>query len=160
MILSINKPNSMRAITLFMILLLSTLFCYAQSKEIIKTNKAPVPIAPYSQGIKANGFLFVSGQIGLIPSTRKLVEGGVEAETTQIMENIRAVLTAGGAGMKDVVSTTIYLKNIDDFQKMNEIYGKYFTGNFPTRSTVGVSSLAGGASIEITVTALLPSNNK
>ena len=143
-----------------MILLLSTLFCYAQSKEIIKTDKAPVPIAPYSQGIKANGFLFVSGQIGLIPSTRKLVEGGVEAETTQIMENIRAVLTAGGAGMKDVVSTTIYLKNIDDFQKMNEIYGKYFTGNFPTRSTVGVSNLAGGASIEITVTALLPSNNK
>ena len=102
----------------------------------------------------------MSGQIGLIPSTRKLAEGGVEAETTQIMENIRAVLTAGGAEMKDVVSTTIYLKNIDDFQKMNEIYGKYFTGNFPTRSTVGVSSLAGGASIEITVTALLPSNDK
>ncbi len=150
----------MKAIALFMILLLSTLFCFAQSKEIIKTDKAPVPIAPYSQGIKANGFLFVSGQIGLIPSTRKLVEGGVEAETTQIMENIRAVLTAGGAGLEDVVSSTIYLKNIDDFQKMNEIYGKYFTGKFPTRSTVGVSSLAGGASIEITVTALLPSNNK
>jgi 2-iminobutanoate/2-iminopropanoate deaminase len=104
--------------------------------------------------------LFVSGQIGLNPSTRKLVEGGMEAEAVQIMENIRAVLAAGGARMEDIVSTTIYLKNIDDFQKMNEIYGKYFTGNFPTRSTVGVSSLAGGANIEITVTALLPSRKK
>ena len=150
----------MKTIVIFTILLLSTLFSFAQSKEIIKTDKAPVPIAPYSQGIKANGFLFVSGQIGLNPITRKLVEGGMQAEAVQIMENIRAILKAGGAGMEDVVSTTIYLKNIDDFQKMNEIYGKYFTGNFPTRSTVGVSSLAGGASIEITVTALLPSNNK
>ena len=133
---------------------------FAQNKEIIKTDKAPVPIAPYSQGIKANGFLFVSGQIGLNPNTRKLVEGGMEAETVQIMENIRAVLTAGGARMEDIVSTIVYLKNIDDFQKMNEIYGRYFTGNFPTRSTVGVSSLAGGANIEITVTALLPPKKK
>jgi 2-iminobutanoate/2-iminopropanoate deaminase len=146
-----------------LLLLLSLIFSitsFAQNKEIIKTDKAPVPIAPYSQGIKANGFLFVSGQIGLNPSTRKLVEGGLEAEATQIMENIRAVLAAGGARMEDIVSTTIYLKNMDDFQKMNEIYGKYFTGNFPTRSTVGVSSLAGGANIEITVTALLPIRKK
>ena len=150
----------MKAIAIFTILLLSTLFSFAQNKEIIKTDKAPVPIAPYSQGIKANGFLFVSGQIGLNPSTRKLVEGGMQAEAVQIMENIRAVLTAGGAGMEDVISTTIYLKNIDDFQKMNEIYGRYFTGNFPTRSTVGVSSLAGGANIEITVTALSPMKKK
>ncbi len=133
---------------------------FAQNKEIIKTDKAPVPIAPYSQGIKANGFLFVSGQIGLNPSTRKLVEGGTEAEAVQIMENIRAVLAAGGAKMEDIVSTTIYLKNMDDFPKMNEIYGKYFTRNFPTRSTVGVNSLAGGANIEITVTALLPLRKK
>ena len=145
---------------LIIIVLFSAFGLFAQNKEIIKTDKAPVPIAPYSQGIKANGFLFVSGQIGLIPSTRKLVEGGVEAETAQIMENIRAVLTAGGARMEDIVSTTIYLKNIDDFQKMNDIYGRYFTGNFPTRSTVGVSSLAGGANIEITVTALLPLRKK
>ena len=150
----------MKAIAIFTILLLSTLFSFAQNKEIIKTDKAPVPIAPYSQGIKANGFLFVSGQIGLNPSTRKLVEGGMQAEAVQILENIRAVLTAGGAGMEDVISTTIYLKNIDDFQKMNEIYGRYFTGNFPTRSTVGVSSLAGGANIEITVTALSPMKKK
>jgi 2-iminobutanoate/2-iminopropanoate deaminase len=142
------------------LLLVASLGTFAQNKEIIKTDKAPVPIAPYSQGIKVNGFLFVSGQIGLNSSTRKLVEGGTEAETTQIMENIRAVLAAGGAKMEDIISTTIYLKNMDDFQKMNEIYGKYFTGNFPTRSTVGVSSLAGGANIEITVTALLPARKK
>ena len=150
----------MKAIAMFTVLLLSPLFSFAQSKEIIKTDKAPVPIAPYSQGIKANGFLFVSGQIGLNPINRKLVEGGVEAETTQIMENIKAVLSRGGATMEDIVSVTIYLKNINDFQKMNEIYGKYFTGDFPTRSTVGVSSLAGGANIEITVTALLPMKKK
>ena len=146
----------MKALSLLLIILKFSFISFAQNKEIITTDKAPVPIAPYSQGIKANGFLFVSGQIGLNPVNRKLVEGGVEAETTQIMENIKAVLSAGGATMEDIVSTTVYLKNINDFQKMNEIYGRYFTGNFPTRSTVGVSSLAGGANIEITVTALLP----
>ena len=146
----------MKALSLLLIILKFSFISFAQNKEIIKTDKAPVPIAPYSQGIKANGFLFVSGQIGLNPVNRKLVEGGVEGETTQIMENIKAVLSAGGATMEDIVSTTVYLKNINDFQKMNEIYGRYFTGNFPTRSTVGVSSLAGGANIEITVTALLP----
>ena len=146
----------MKALSLLLIILKFSFISFAQNKEIIKTDKAPVPIAPYSQGIKANGFLFVSGQIGLNPVNRKLVEGGIEAETTQIMENIKAVLSAGGATMEDIVSTTVYLKNINDFQKMNEIYGRYFTGNFPTRSTVGVSSLAGGANIEITVTALLP----
>lgn len=142
------------------LLFVTSLATFAQNKEIIKTDKAPVPIAPYSQGIKVNGFLFVSGQIGLNPATRKLVEGGTEAEAIQIMENIRAILSAGGAKMEDIISTTVYLKNIDDFQKMNEIYGKYFTGNFPTRSTVGVASLAGGANIEITVTALLPGRKK
>lgn len=150
----------MKFISLLSALFLFSFVGFAQNKEIIKTDQAPVPIAPYSQGIKANGFLFVSGQIGLNPSTRKLVEGGMEAEATQIMENIRAILSAGGARMEDVISTTVYLKNIDDFQKMNAIYGKYFTANFPTRSTVGVSNLASGATIEITVTALLSMKNK
>jgi 2-iminobutanoate/2-iminopropanoate deaminase len=142
------------------IFLIASFGIFAQNKEIIKTDKAPVPIAPYSQGIKVNGFLFVSGQIGLNPATRKLVEGGTEAEAVQIMENIRAILSAGGARMEDIISTTIYLKDMNDFQKMNEIYGKYFTRDFPTRSTVGVSSLAAGANIEITVTALLPMRRK
>jgi 2-iminobutanoate/2-iminopropanoate deaminase len=142
------------------IFLIASFRIFAQNKEIIKTDKAPVPIAPYSQGIKVNGFLFVSGQIGMNPATRKLVEGGTEAEAVQIMENIRAILSAGGAEMKDIISTTIYLKDMNDFQKMNTIYGKYFTDKFPTRSTVGVSSLAAGANIEITVTALLPMRKK
>jgi 2-iminobutanoate/2-iminopropanoate deaminase len=150
----------MKTCFLIFFLLTFSFISFAQNKEIIKTDKAPVPIAPYSQGIKANGFLFVSGQIGLNPSTRKLAEGGVEAEATQIMENIKAILMAGGAKMEDIVSVVVYLKNIDDFQKMNEIYGKYFTENFPTRSTVGVSGLAAGANIEITVTALLPMRKK
>lgn len=150
----------MKKICFSIIILLTSFSINAQNKEIIKTDKAPVPIAPYSQGIKANGFLFVSGQIGLNPSNRKLVEGGLEAETTQILENIRAILSVGGATLEDVISTTVYLKNMDDFQKMNAIYAKYFTANFPTRSTVGVSSLAGGANIEITVTALLPMEKK
>jgi 2-iminobutanoate/2-iminopropanoate deaminase len=128
----------------------------AQHKEIVKTDKAPVPIAPYSQGVKSNGLLFVAGQIGLNPTDRKLVEGGIEAETNQIMENIRAIVEAAGSKLDDIVNTTIYLKNINDFAKVNEIYGKYFTGNFPARTTIGVANLPGGANIEIAVVAALP----
>jgi 2-iminobutanoate/2-iminopropanoate deaminase len=126
-------------------------FCFAQHKEIVKTDKAPVPIAPYSQGVKSNGLLFVAGQIGLEPSTRKLVEGGFEAETVQIMENIKAVVEAASSKMEDIVNTTIYLKDINNFAKVNDIYGKYFTGDFPARTTIGVANLPGGANIEIAV---------
>ncbi len=135
---------------------LSTIFSFAQNKEIVKTNKAPVPIAPYSQGVKANGMLYVAGQIGLNPDTRKLVEGGVEAETIQIMENIKAIVEAAGAKLEDIVNTTIYIKDISSFAKVNELYGKYFTGNFPARTTIGVANLPGGANIEIAVIAVLP----
>lgn len=135
---------------------LSTLVSFAQNKEIVKTNKAPVPIAPYSQGVKANGMLYVAGQIGLNPETRKLVEGGVEAETVQIMENIKAIVEAAGAKLEDIVNTTIYMKDISNFAKVNELYGKYFTGNFPARTTIGVANLPGGANIEIAVIAVLP----
>lgn len=131
-------------------------FSLAQHKEIIKTDNAPVPIAPYSQAVKSNGMLYLAGQIGLNPKDRKLVEGGIEAETIQIMENIKAVLEAGGAKLEDVVNTTIYLKDISQFAKVNELYGKYFTGNFPARTTVGVANLPGGANIEIAVIAAIP----
>ncbi|AFK02991.1 endoribonuclease L-PSP [Emticicia oligotrophica DSM 17448] len=126
---------------------------FAQHKEIIKTDKAPVPIAPYSQAIKSNGFVFVAGQIGLDPATRKLVEGGFEAETVRIMENIKAILEAADLKLSDVVNTTIYIKDINNFAKVNEIYGKYFTGDFPARTTIGVANLPGGANIEIAVVA-------
>lgn len=138
---------------LILCLFFVTNLAFAQHKEIIKTAKAPVPIAPYSQAVKSNGFLFVAGQIGLDPVSRKLVDGGFEAETVRIMENIKAILEAADAKMSDIVNTTIYIKDINNFAKVNEIYGKYFTGDFPARTTVGVANLPGGASIEIAVVA-------
>ncbi|WP_064198616.1 MULTISPECIES: RidA family protein [Emticicia] len=139
------------------LLIIVTLFIanltFAQHKEIIKTDKAPVPIAPYSQAVKSNGFVFVAGQIGLDPATRKLVEGGFEAETVKIMENIKSILEATDLKLSDVVNTTIYIKDINNFAKVNEIYGKYFTGDFPARTTIGVANLPGGANIEIAVVA-------
>ena len=136
-------------------LFFTTNIVFAQHKEIVKTDKAPVPIAPYSQAVKSNGFLFLSGQIGLDPTTRKLVDGGFEAETVRIMENIKAVLEAADAKLSDIVNTTIYIKDMNNFAKVNEIYGKYFTGDFPARTTIGVDNLPGGASIEIAVIAAI-----
>lgn len=124
------------------------------SRQIIKTEKAPVPTAPYSQGVKANGFLFVAGQVGLDPRTRQLVTGGFEQEATQVMENIKAILQAAGLTFADVVNTTIYLKDVGNFSKVNEIYGRYFTGDFPARTTVGVAGLPGNANVEIAVVAV------
>lgn len=137
-------------------LFFATNLAFAQQKEVIKTEKAPVPIAPYSQAIKSNGMLYLAGQIGLDPANRKLVDGGVEAETARIMENIKAVLEAGGATLSDIINTTIYIKDINSFAKVNEIYGKYFTSDFPARTTVGVANLPGGANIEIAVIAAIP----
>ncbi|GAB3176017.1 RidA family protein [Telluribacter humicola] len=124
--------------------------------KIIQTDKAPVPIGPYSQGIEANGMLFLAGQIGLNPETKKLVEGGVEAEAVQIMENIKTLLTTAGLDLTHIVNTTIYIKDIAQFGKVNEIYGRYFTGQYPARTTVGVAALPAGASIEIAVIAAAP----
>jgi 2-iminobutanoate/2-iminopropanoate deaminase len=125
----------------------------AGGRQVIKTDQAPVPTAPYSQAIKANGFLFVAGQVGLDPKTRQLVAGGFEQETTQVMKNIQAILAAAGLGFADVVNTTIYLKDVGNFAKVNEIYGRYFTGDYPARTTVGVAALPGNANVEIAVVA-------
>lgn len=143
----------MKTYLLAFALLISTLATFAQ-KKIIKTDQAPVPIAPYSQAVEANGMVFVAGQIGLNPQTRQLVAGGFEEEATQIMENIKAILRAANLNMEDIVNTTIYLKDIAQFAKINDIYGKYFNGNFPARTTVGVNNLPGGASLEIAVIAV------
>lgn len=123
------------------------------SRQVIKTDGAPVPAAPYSQAVKANGFVFVAGQVGLDPKTRQLVAGGFEPETVQVMKNIEAILAAAGLGFADVVNTTIYLKDVGNFAKVNEIYGRYFTGDFPARTTVGVAALPGNANVEIAVVA-------
>jgi 2-iminobutanoate/2-iminopropanoate deaminase len=150
----------MRKITAALLLACSFFAASAQHKQIIKTTKAPTPIAPYSQAVKSNGLVFLAGQIGLNPETKKLAEGGLEPETVQILENIKAVLQASGAGLEDIVNTTIYIKEMKNFSKVNEIYGKYFTANFPARTTVGVADLPGGASIEIAVIAAVPPRKK
>lgn len=129
-------------------------------KTIIKTDKAPTPTSPYSQAVEANGLIFVAGQIGLDPATRQLVTGGIEAETTQVMENIKAILQAAGLSMNDIVNTTLYLKDMGHFQKVNEIYGKYFSGNYPARATLGASALPAGSLIEVAVVAARPPRRK
>ena len=121
--------------------------------EIVKDPGSAAPIGPYSQGIKAGGFVFVAGEKGIDPGTGEIVEGGIEAESRQTLENIRGILGAAGAAMDDVVSTTVHMVNLDEFARMNEVYGTYFKKNPPGRTTVGVASLPASASVEITVTA-------
>jgi 2-iminobutanoate/2-iminopropanoate deaminase len=122
--------------------------------EVIQTDKAAAPIGPYSQAIRANGFVFVAGEKGIDPRSNAIVAGGTAAETRQTLENIRNILEAAGSGMDRVVATTVYLVDIGEFAAMNAVYAEYFTANPPGRTTVGVTSLPAGARVEITVTAL------
>jgi 2-iminobutanoate/2-iminopropanoate deaminase len=145
----------MKKKVLIALLLLAVGPLWAQ-KQVIQTEKAPAAIGPYSQGVRANGLLFVAGQIGLHPDTRKLVEGGVETEIVQIMENIKAILAAARLDLSQVVNTTIYLKDMSQFAKVNEVYGRYFKEQYPARATVGVADLPAGASVEIAVVAAVP----
>ena len=125
------------------------------SKTIIKSEQAPQPIGPYSQAVAANGFLFVAGQVGANPQTRQLVTESFEAEATQVLENIKAILKAANLDFRHVVKTTIYVKDIAQFAKVNEIYGKYFTSEPPARETVQVANLPSNANIEISVIAAM-----
>ena len=122
-------------------------------KRIIKTDKAPGAIGPYSQAVEAGGLLFCSGQIPLDLETGKLVEGGVDAQAEQVLKNIKGLLEGAGYSLNDVVKTTIFARSINDFAIVNEIYGKYFSENFPARSFVEVSGLPRGALVEIEVIA-------
>lgn len=124
-------------------------------KKAILTKDAPAPIGPYSQGIRVGNILFCSGQIPLDPVTNQIVPGDVKVQTRQVMENISAVLKAGGATFDNVVKTTIYLKTMNDFPSVNEIYGAYFASLSPARSTVAVAGLPRDVSVEIEVTAFL-----
>lgn len=119
----------------------------------IETGHAPRPIGPYSQAVRVGDFLFCSGQVGIDPATGKLVGGGVKAEAERVMENIRALLSAAGLGFEHVVKTTIFLANMADFADVNSVYGGYFLGTYPARSTVAVAALPAGASVEIEVIA-------
>jgi 2-iminobutanoate/2-iminopropanoate deaminase len=123
------------------------------NRETIRSDKAPKAIGPYEQAIKLDGWVFTSGQIALEPKTGTLVEGGVAAQTRQVLENLRAVLEAAGTSMNRVVKATVYMTNLGDFQEMNEVYADYFSQEKPARSTVGVASLPRGALVEIDLVA-------
>jgi 2-iminobutanoate/2-iminopropanoate deaminase len=119
-------------------------------KSIVTTH-APAPIGPYSQAIVAGNFLFVSGQVAIIPATGELMLDNIKAETTQVMENIIAILTEAGTNLSRVVKTTIFLKDMQDFAQVNAIYGSYLTEPFPARETVQVAGLPKNVNVEISV---------
>ena len=124
-------------------------------KKIIQTADAPAPIGPYSQAVQAGNMLFVSGQVAIDPATNALVLDTLEAETTQVMKNVSAVLSAAGTGFDQVVMTTIFLSDMAYFATVNEIYGTYFTEAFPARATVAVKTLPKNVNVEISVIALV-----
>lgn len=123
-------------------------------KDRVQTESAPKAIGPYSQAIKASGFVFASGQIALDPATMQIVEGGIGEQTKRVMENLNAVLQAAGTSFERVVKTTVYLKDLTDFTEMNEVYGSFFTDIPPARSTVEVARLPRDVRVEIDVIAL------
>ncbi len=124
------------------------------TKEIIITKNAPAPIGPYSQAVKAGGLLFCSGQIPIDPTTGGGVSADIETETNRVMENISAVLRAAGRDFSHIVKTTIFLTDMNDFAKVNEVYGSYFAKDFPARDTVQVAKLPKNVRVEISVIAL------
>jgi 2-iminobutanoate/2-iminopropanoate deaminase len=118
-------------------------------KEIISTDRAPKAIGPYSQAVRVNGFLFISGQIPLDPATGVILNGSVGEQTERILENIKGLLESAGLSLQNVVKTTVFLKDIADFASMNDVYGRYFVNNPPARSTVEVARLPRDAKVEI-----------
>ncbi|MBC7914356.1 MAG: RidA family protein [Pyrinomonadaceae bacterium] len=122
-------------------------------KQVITTTKAPSPIGPYNQAILVNDLLFVSGQIALDPQTNQLILSSIEAESTQVMNNLSAVLAEAGCTFDNVVKSTIFLSDMSLFPIVNQIYGSYFTSDFPARETVAVSGLPKGVNVEISVIA-------
>jgi 2-iminobutanoate/2-iminopropanoate deaminase len=127
------------------------------TKQVVQSSNAPAAIGPYSQAIIANGFVYTAGQLGVIPATGKLVEGDVQAQTRQALENLSAILTAAGTSLDNAVKTTVFLANMDDFAAMNAIYSQYFSSNPPARSTIQVAKLPLAGLVEIEVVALLKS---
>ncbi|HZW03539.1 MAG TPA: RidA family protein [Anaerolineaceae bacterium] len=128
-----------------------------QQKTVVVAERAPKAIGPYSAAIKTGSFVFTSGQIPIDPATGNVVEGGIEAETRQALNNVAAVLEAAGASLQDVVKTTVFLRDINDFGKMNEVYATFFTRNPPARSAVQVAALPRNVAVEIEAVALLAS---
>ena len=125
-----------------------------EGKKIVSTEKAPKAIGPYSQAIRTDNLIFTAGQIGLNPATMEIVEGGIEAETRQVLTNLKSVLESADSGLNYIVKTTVFLQNMADFPAMNAIYQQFFPENPPARSTVAVAALPKGALIEIECMAL------
>ncbi len=125
-------------------------------KKIISTDKAPKAIGPYSQAVAYNGLLYLSGQIPLDPATGTVIEGDISAQTGRILENLKAVLEAGGSSLAHVLKTTVFLKDMGEFPKMNEVYGAYFGENPPARATVEVARLPRDVRVEIEAIAIVP----
>ena len=123
-------------------------------REQISTPNGPLAIGPYSQAIRANGFVFVSGQVAIDPATQQVLEGDVAAQTERVMKNLAGILAAAGTGLENVVRSTVFLKNMGDFAAMNAVYGKYFTATPPARSTVEVARLPKDVLVEIDVIAV------
>ncbi|MBK9478291.1 MAG: RidA family protein [Bacteroidetes bacterium] len=123
-------------------------------KKIIQTKNAPSPIGPYNQAVLAGGMLYLSGQIALEPSSGNLVLDSIEAETHQVMKNIEAILSEAGLNFNHVVKTSIFLLDMNNFAKVNEVYGAYFTSDFPARETVQVSCLPKNVNVEISMIAI------
>ena len=123
-------------------------------REEISTTAAPKAIGPYSQAIRANGLVFVSGQVAIDPATQQVIAGNVAAQTERVLENLSAILRAAGSSLANVVRATVFLKNMDDFSAMNEVYGRYFNLVPPARSTVEVARLPKDVLVEIDVIAL------
>jgi 2-iminobutanoate/2-iminopropanoate deaminase len=123
-------------------------------RDVIATNDAPKAIGPYSQAIKANGFVFISGQIPLDPATQELIHGDVAAQTERVLQNLSGILKAAGSSLQQVVNTSVFLKSMSDFANMNEVYSRYFNQAPPARSTVEVARLPKDVLVEIDVIAL------
>jgi len=123
-------------------------------REVVSTKDAPQAIGPYSQAIKANGFVFTSGQVAIDPSSQQVIAGDVAAQTERVLRNLSEILEAAGSGLGKVVRCTVFLKNMNDFAAMNEVYGKYFSSTPPARSTVEVARLPKDVLVEIDAIAL------
>jgi 2-iminobutanoate/2-iminopropanoate deaminase len=125
--------------------------------QVVYTDQAPQPIGPYSQAQRVGELLYTAGQVGLDPASGNLVEGGIEAQTRQVLRNLEAVLAAGGSRLADVVKTTVFMADLGEFNLMNAVYAEYFSGNPPARSTVQVAGLPKGARVEIECVAIVKS---
>lgn len=125
------------------------------SKQVIITDKAPAPIGPYSQAVKANGMLFISGQVAFVPATGELELSSLQAETHQVMSNLREILSEAKLTFQHVVKTTIFLSDMGLFAQVNEVYGTYFNGDHPARETVAVKGLPRGVNVEISMIAVV-----